>query len=317
MHKTGTSSIQAAMAGYDDGATAYLDWPDPNHSLLMGIAFFESDIPRQIARGFATDETAYRATAEKLRAKLAERLSRNDRDIVISGEDMCLHWDESDVQGLCIFLAEWFDEVFVIAYVREPVSYITSAFQQIQKTKRVEFDPVAILPEYRRLFEAWNRVIPGERKVFLLYDRSSLVGGDVVEDFASRLGLGKVLRDHRVNETLSAEAVSVLFLLWRLPFIGPDQRRKLVKTWLPRLETFGWRRLVLSPARQEQVHALVADDVAWVRTSLGLELTSRQVRGKAVTASGTFDLWRILICCALPAAVIGSTSRVLQRWRAH
>lgn len=306
MHKTGSSSIQAAMQGYDDGRIAYLDWPEANHSLLMGCAFRETRIEQQVERGFARDAAEYLAVAAVLREQLAERLAKGQRDIVISAEDMSAGFAAADVRRLLDFMARYFDEVKVIAYVREAQSYVLSAFQEIQKERGVPFRPTALLPVYAQRFAPWEEVLGAGQMIYVPFLHDALQGGDVVTDFAARVGLAALARDVRANVTQSAEAVALTYVLWRLPFVAQARRAALVRRWRGRLERFGRHRLALTAAAEAEVERLVAQDRRWMEARLGRALLPdpplRDDR-RVIRVGSAAGLWWLALRSALPLAL--------------
>lgn len=305
MHKTGSSSIQSAMRGYDDGRVAYLDWPDENHSHLMGCAFREADVAGQVRRGFARDTAEYLAVADVLRARLAERLAASDRDIVISAEDLTTGIDAADVRRLLDFMARFFDEVRVIAYVRDAPSYVISAFQEIQKVQVAPFSLPELVPGYQERFGPWEDAVGRDAMTYVPFSRRFLHAGDVVTDFAVRLGLAELAADVRANGAMSAEAVAVIFAAWRLPFVGAAKRAGLVKCLLPRLEGFGSHRLGLTAAAVDEVRRLAAQDIAWMEARLGVPLVPPQPSrlGPVARVGSPAGLWFLVLRAVVPLGI--------------
>lgn len=76
MHKTGSSSIQETLRGYDDGTIRY-GWPgwQANHTLLVVRLFGRDDrVPRADSRRGIADRDQIRGAIAKLRGELRSAL---------------------------------------------------------------------------------------------------------------------------------------------------------------------------------------------------------------------------------------------------
>jgi hypothetical protein len=235
---------------------------------------------------------------------LAERLAASDRDIVISAEDLSLGMDPADVRRLLDYLARFFGEVRVIAYLRDAPTYAISAFQEMQKVRQVAFSLPDLLPDYRRRFAAWEDVLGPGAVTYVPFAQGALRGGDVVTDFATRLGLAGVAAQGRANRAMSAEAVAVIYVLWRLPFVDAGRRAALVGDWVARLAGFGTRRLCLTEAAAAEVRRLAADDLRWMETRPGVALgpPAPEPRQKVARIGSAAGLWWLALRSALPLA---------------
>ena len=90
MHKTGTTAIQSALAGFDDGRTRMARLGAQNHSIPM-LTVFAADPTRYhvwVRQGLPPEEVLRRR--DIYRAKLDAELSLSRDQLVISGEEMSL-----------------------------------------------------------------------------------------------------------------------------------------------------------------------------------------------------------------------------------
>jgi hypothetical protein len=212
MHKSGSSTIQTALhQKLFAGRCAYFDLGWANHSIPMGAAFGgeASHFVRRL--GYGPEKLG------ELRDSVLARLQTQLNDpsqpdtLILSGEDISM-FPTPSLEKLRLFLGQFSRDVEIVGYVRPPMAYIQSDFQQKVKGGMGRFDIAAHYPNYRRRFEHFDKIF-GSRHVHLWkFDPAVLVGGDVAKDFAHRLGLTLSVSPKRANESLSREVVSLLYI---------------------------------------------------------------------------------------------------------
>ena len=214
MHKTGSSSIQKALAGYDDGVTFYADLGSPNHSLTLRTAFdpYPENIEPHIARGRS------RADIERLKGEYLSALKaqarRSGKRMVLSGEGVCDLADDG-IPEMRNFLFAHAKKVTVFAYVREPVSFMNSYFAESVKHDLTEFDVPS--PEYARRLGRFRDAFEADNVIFRLFDPKTFTDASLLNDFCrvAQLDVKQLSQAMRSNESLSLEVVQVLFWLNR------------------------------------------------------------------------------------------------------
>ncbi|MBS1301597.1 hypothetical protein GZH79_04440 [Loktanella sp. SALINAS62] len=217
MHKTGTTAIQRALDGYDDGKTAYGDlkiWGDrgPNHGNAIETLFradFEN-IPYHRRHGRTKAHVAgYRLL---YRRQFDRALSLDRAKLILSGEAIP-RLRRAELEALRDELLLRARKVTVIAYVREPVSYLSSMFQQRCRLGHIEPGAALPMPRYRSKFAKFVRVFGADNVHFVKFDRTCLRNGSSVEDLAYRIDIRPDLPSGTSNERLSADATRLLYLL--------------------------------------------------------------------------------------------------------
>ncbi|WP_172331373.1 hypothetical protein [Mangrovicoccus sp. HB161399] len=224
MHKTGTTSIQSAVAGYDDGETVHAQLQFPNHSAPLYTAFSSGRLQYHFWRNFGFGPAQIEERRTAYLAMLDAQLARKDRRrLLISGEDISI-LAPPDKVALIEFLAARVPKIRVICYLRSPAGYAGSAFQQ-RITGGISQLPLHCSPLYKLRVEAFRR----DPRVTALdvreFSRDRLVGGDVVEDFAALLGLdaGRLVRTS-LNESLGETATKLLYHFNKvMPLSGGDK----------------------------------------------------------------------------------------------
>ncbi|QOR37433.1 hypothetical protein HNO52_02075 [Billgrantia diversa] len=214
MPKTGSSTLQEAFFnGFEDERVSYANLPHPNQSGWLNGLFCEN--PEQyhffIKKGIDTPEKVSRFRHETKEMLIEGFLSHKSSVEVMSGEDL-YHLDERSIKKLKKFLEPYFHEILVVAYVRPVYSFMASAFQQLVKYHdQASFDHNLVYHKYRN-FERYDRVFGVERVKLFKFEPSLFPGGDIVKDFCDRLGFSvNESKADVVNESLSKEAISVLF----------------------------------------------------------------------------------------------------------
>ncbi|WP_419910007.1 hypothetical protein [Hoeflea sp.] len=271
MHKTGTSSIQASLKNFDDGTLRYAHLGHSNHSDLFMTVFSENaeDYHVHKRRGLSSDEV------EKLRKSMRSDLEREfqiDRQrLVISGEDISA-LSKPAVKRLHAFLQDRTETVTVIAYVREPVSFVSSAFQGMVRGGRSS--PDLPEPRYRYRFKKFLDLFGADRVHFVHFDKTKFSNGSVVSDFCERIGIPapRNLKDTE-NESLSEEATKLLFLFNRYGALSTgspelmEARHKMVACLANALN--GDKFVVPKPMIRQSLNLA---DIDWMESVSGFKL---------------------------------------------
>jgi hypothetical protein len=214
MHKTGTSALQAALAGFDNGQIAYARFDQTNHSLPIYAGFASDPLSYRTlqARGLSAEEIL--ARRDQGRARLASELKRNNRSgLIIIGEDIG-KIDHDGQRELVRFITERGWNLRVFCYLRPPESFAASALQQRIKSGLAEL-PASFNPNYRGRVEVFRQELGEQNLCLRVYDRKQLQDGDVIADFCSQVGIAPPQRapDGHDNQSLTLEALRLIFAL--------------------------------------------------------------------------------------------------------
>ncbi|WP_161487656.1 hypothetical protein, partial [Sulfitobacter sp. HI0021] len=182
------------------------------------------------------------------------------------------------------FFAEFSHDITVIGYSRPPSDFITSAYQQNLKIKKVssvsrndkspQLEAVLEMPRYRARFEKIDRIFGRDAVRLREFSRESLFGSDVVQDFAHEISVAPLAEDQilRTNESLSLEAVALLYLHRKLSggFVSGFKRAAEANmAFISRLATIGRRKFAFSPQMLAPILEKERDDIAWMEERLG------------------------------------------------
>ncbi len=278
MHKTGTTAIQRTLEHYDDGRVAYADLAvpgdaTPNHGVALETIFrsdFEN-IPHHRRQGRThSDIRAFRAM---FRSRLEGELRRDRERLIISGEAIP-RMSRADLEPMCELLAAHSQRITAVVYVRDPLGFCSSMFQQWCRTAVFRPPGSIPLPRYRRKFRKFIKMLGRQHVEFVRYDTNAMPGGSSVNDFAARLGIAEVPGPASGrNVGLSDDATRLLYLLGHHgAFDTENPQHRLALMEIAQLLRHG----VGGPPFQLPAgyvgHRVKARDVAWIERTTGFDL---------------------------------------------
>ena len=213
--KTGSSSLQSALKGYDDGQTFFAPFETPCHGGIFVGIFSPDPSSGGSWKRDRVPNTQVVPFKRVQKQKLDQMLSRTSRDrIIFSGEE--ISHQNPDVQEAILeyFLDRGF-EVQIVLYVREPGSYAASVFQETVKHGNGKI-PDRIGHDYKSLLEIYRQKLPAENIKVREFSVDRLKGGTIVADFSNLINiqLGSAKAEN-LNQSLSLDAVRLLYLFNR------------------------------------------------------------------------------------------------------
>ncbi|MEM8664637.1 MAG: hypothetical protein AAGF49_11010 [Pseudomonadota bacterium] len=256
-HKTGTTSIQNTFFGSRDVLEAAgLIYP----TNILGTAWSGRGKLSQlfVAEGVVGDH---------LSAFAARWPGQN---LMLSAEGF-EHYSLQQRKRLAATALKHYDDVRLIIYFREPLSLVASRVSTRIRRGVMRFEGGwARLPTYDYALElrGWIDAFGKDRVIARAFDRAQMVGGDVVDDILSVMGLdGGQLALDRVsrNERISLRAALVVDAL-------AARVRPLPQQLLNRAVRLPGERLALPGAVLEKVARANANGVRWLAETSGVVL---------------------------------------------
>lgn len=272
MPKTGSTSIQAAFDGYADRNLVYAKFRTPNHGGTIKAKFAEA--PENIPV-FRLNALGARKVEKRVKSKIAafDRSLKTKKSVVYSGESIVGHLSPREIATMMAFFKDNFDRLVVIAYVRPLASLVNSQFQQRIKMGKRDFSLPA--PRYQSFFTPILEGVERENLQLVRFDRADLAGGDIVQDFAQRIGAMETPKvDREVNESLSAEAVGAMYAFNKFTgyLLPPRKRMKNLAMMRETLQGVGDVKFGLGEELIEEHMRNHADDVAWMEAQAGFDV---------------------------------------------
>lgn len=323
MHKTGSSAIQAYFSEYRNPDFKYARWTKGgNHSGLFVLLFQNAELISQY-HGFKARGPEYCQSLPKLReiwySSIEEDIrSAEGKKFIFSAEDISHPSLQSAVVAMADFFRQKTDDITVVAYVRQPLSFALSAFQQMLQgsdLRSLRLD--AIWPQYKARFNFLDQVFGRNRVILRPYNRATLVGGDVVHDFASILDLQITAPPKtKANVTLSAEATALLYTQRRMGtgFVGGFDRAYAANgAFIDALRGIGTSKLTFADSLWSPVLEQNRADLEWIEERLGVPLHDTPTPDALAIASEE-DLFRLAAAQqpALEAALLAMLRKEAQ-----
>lgn len=276
MHKTGSSSIQASLYDMRHTLTGfhYLDMGVDNPTGKLFDAFLYADMRLQqlLSRGvtFTVSEILERKKKELEQFK-KQVGDAQGKDLIISAEGLC-HLSLDQLTDMKDILDPFYDEFKVVTYVRPPMAFMSSLFQQHLKGNFQQLNLSRIWPNYRERFEKFETLFGDSSVEYWMFNPAHLLGRCVVTDFCTRLCIPfdkeRVIRQ---NEGLSLNA-AVLLYIYRLygPGFGTSrgvlgENNRLVE----KLATLKGPKLQFSEALLADLLREKREDISWMEERMG------------------------------------------------
>ncbi|MEJ6389561.1 hypothetical protein [Gymnodinialimonas ulvae] len=209
MPKTGTTSIQRALNAVKTGEDwTYLDLNPPHSANPVVLRAHGRIAPVAIHAGPLEAQSPMDARNHITDALYAVRTPR----AILSAEAM-LRLPAAAVTSLLDHLNRHARSISAVAFIRPPLSFVTSYVQQFYKTGHA---PIAdVLRRATRPYSAdiamWDQALGAENVRLFPFERDALAGGSVVQHFAEALDLGPLPEQGRdANISLCDEATRLL-----------------------------------------------------------------------------------------------------------
>lgn len=276
MHKTGTSTIQNAYSFSKLNNLGYFPWYGPNHSGLFMLLFEEEEkMPNW--HGFRMAGCSLEKL-KNLRTEWSEKTRHflencNAPTVLLSAEAISGN-HRIAVKNLADFCRSNFTETEVILYVRSPLSFMASAFQEIIKLNTVNnFDIQHFWPSYRSKISILDECFGRDNVHLRRFDAHSFHNGDLISDFAKAARIPMPNSEiERANESLSLEAVAALYTQRSLGdgfVLGVDNHVKKNARFVQEISKLGNTRFSFSPSLLDKASLLHPGDLSWVEGRMG------------------------------------------------
>lgn len=288
--KTGTTSIQKFFVNNSDKLLEKgVFYPVkksivPNHILLPVGFVRHGSISTSHNRFYLDSFDRFKQDYEKFKCALDQELQRHQPDVlVLSAEQLFRDFSDKSIVSLKDFLKPYFDEITVVAYVRDPVSDYASRVSQHIRTGMLMSPPV--VRDVRAVLEYYESQFPGCVRVNA-FERAQLVEGDVVADFISKYvpeakSLYIANKPSMLNEGLPSELLLKLQEV-RLSFQAAGKRphiatsvlmARIIKNYLKHYSLKGSEKVNLKQEVKDYLES-AAVDYAWIREKYGVIFNS-------------------------------------------
>lgn len=211
LHKTGTSSIQAALDGYDDGHTIFAQFQDSNHSILFQTLFEDGNLLDHWRRLGLSDEEHKQLVSDWFHS-LEGQLKREHRRIIFSGENIAL-MEAAALSRVKDYFTKRNYQITIIVFIRDPLKWTVSMLQEFVKhgyTHHLRHFPLKAglrkrLDNLIEVFEYGNVLVRQ-------YEDAERAAVDIVEQFTGLLQIQRREASNpvRLNQSVGETTFKVL-----------------------------------------------------------------------------------------------------------
>ena len=269
MHKTGTTALQSALSGYDDGRIRYARLGHANHSIPFVTCFASEPHRYHVWQRIGASRDRVAQERRIFRERLDNELLADHRRLLVVGEEISL-LPRAAIGTMADALRGAGRDVRILAYLRDPLGYVTSAFQQQVRGGQSCF--TLPRPHYRQRFEKFIDIYGANAVTFRPYTPAHFAGNSILPDYAAIAGLpAAALADRRDNPSMPLDAVRLLHLFNRTSPVARSIAEMSARSTLIRhlARNFG-TPFALSPAIVSAV--IDPEEVAWIESVSGISL---------------------------------------------
>lgn len=211
MHKTGTSSIQEALSSFNDNGILYGDLVESNHSLAFYTLFSKNYMNYHVWKKRGLNINEINEKRNSYLTRITNQLTDVSlRKVIFSAESIGLLEEDEKRNMICFFNRHGM-RINVICYVREPVSFCYSIFQEDIKSGSTSIKD-SYNPRYKCRLEEFNKN-PMVNDL-IVRDYGNLKDGDILSDFFNVLGLKENCEAQIIeNKRLPISAIKLIFLV--------------------------------------------------------------------------------------------------------
>ena len=234
LHKTGSTSIQKALKGYNKDGVKAIGFEEENHSIPMYTIFSENRYDYHIWR----NENYCRGDIEKKKNDYLKILSSecgNDKikTLIISGEDLSV-LNNSEVKILADYLRTKNVKTTIICYVRDPLSWIASNSQERVKAgwPLIKIDEI-----FKRSIQNYMQYFGRENIQIYDFQESIKLTDSIVSHFSEILSID-IKEPLRENESLNAVQFALMQFLNTISInTNLDKTRNIVRNKIRKLSS--------------------------------------------------------------------------------
>lgn len=225
-HKSGTSSLQRMLC--------------ENKEELLEHGYIYPELTRTpiahhlLANYLKGSDTLTKSELEEVDNLITEIRSSKLNYLLSSEEFQNIH-----PKKVHAFFSRFFDEIKIVVYLREQVSYLLSSYAQAIQNQNITED---IYAYYNRVFsklsyleflEKWENEFSKDNLIVREFNRSILKNGDVRIDFLECIGIDNIDKfifiDHDQNPTISADLIEFKLALNSSGFMNFFPRSRMYK----------------------------------------------------------------------------------------
>lgn len=265
--KTGTTSLQMRL--FQNSKTlADQGFCYPGKEFSHQKIFFSTGCsPKDWARQFrGQNHQAVMKVVNNYMESFEKDLKTDFRNYIVSSEDLFIT-NESYIQNLLNYLNHFFDEVIVIAVIRDPIDYYRSYQQELIKARSYIESPYHFKYNIKKVVETWAafadttiiRFMPGE---------------DIFDSFCDLTGLKSnrfVKRPNNNNSSMSIEQILLLEKVQKHLYKEKDDMLKVHLKAISNINAPFGSKVKLQDWVKPVIYQNHKEDIDWLFTKYGID----------------------------------------------
>lgn len=220
MHKTGTTSLQRVLGDSQDilrESNIYFartnEFDKPNSFYVSFLDNPTNHISFKNREIYDADEA--KVEQDYLLGLWRERFESFEGDYFLISDEELSYLSKNEVSKMADFLSDYFNNITIIMYVREPGSFIPSIINEHVKYGVTEIDTknFSKISYYKSRLKKYIEVFGEENIIIRPFNKSYFKNGDLFDDFFHSLGIDfdvSTLKNIVVNESLGQNSVTFL-----------------------------------------------------------------------------------------------------------
>ncbi len=315
LHKTGTTSIQATLhrhaAALEADQGVYYPRLTANHSVILFPLFCDKPQNYYVNQraNLKTERAAARHNA-KITEKLdAEFAATNAKTLLVSGEDLSTLSAEGYARMNAWFKARA-KHVEVVAFVRDPIAWATSAAQQRIKSGATFAELMKRVPREAARHKLGSALAVFGRDALRVHRFEDAARNGVLPYFCKETGIEErwahTIEPETLNESFSNEGVHLIAAINALYPIKPSQKfaPKRAHADIQPLAAVQGEKFRLPPemARQASKHA--KQDIDWLKDALGIDYGDARTMETPVPDALSLPLAADFVVAAMSSAKV-------------
>jgi len=289
MPKTGTSSIQESLVhGMRDPRFVYVGLGLVNGSRALQCLVGDQPVAAHLHPSQGIDREGIRRSGPRFQSAWDRQLARARRTNaipIVSAED-CWFFAKPEWERLAEMIATTGHRAHIIAYLRPPLAWLASMFQELLKSGHSSFADELLVRDgtttvvgrfgcdYGHRLALIEDVFGKDALTVRAFRPDALPGGCVVADFCGQAGITMPRRSiRRVNESLGLDATRLLYAYNRHTRSGDNRSFRNFLLLLRRLQECPGPPLRLHPDILRPVRSLLEGQLTMLRARYGVDLS--------------------------------------------
>jgi hypothetical protein len=215
MHKTGSTSIQQNLAKTTSNHTWKLMKTGGRPNMGAALCAMFDDEPQKLFWFKQRKESRESIIQNGLvwKEELLREIHDLNGSICIISSEFVSGFASDTLRRFYDFLRPHFDDIRVIGYVRPPISYCVSQYQEMLKYGHSNFDIDKVHLRYREKFEKFDTIFGKDSVMLRKFDIETFPERCIIRDFCEQVGirLPEDITIKRRNGSLSREACAILY----------------------------------------------------------------------------------------------------------